>query len=443
MLPADSPFAPLSAPGPHPATAELRAYAAGTLAPADEHRIQAHALDCEPCAELLDGFAMTDAATTDAALATLRARLQARVGSDLALPAATLVATRPLWPRLAAAVALLGAIGAGLWGWEHQPTAEYAVAANHPAAAVPGGPAAEASGTANAPVLATAPAPDAAPRAVPAASDAAVATSDAASVMSPARPMPARPSAAEYAVLSPRRRAARLVPPGGPPAREELAPAAIAADAASLEDEAEARSDAQMRETPTGRAASVAPVAAATRENSALGRAKMAAASSMAQLARPSAATSDQAATPAAPAADSGQVAMNEVVVAVGKAKRANAAAGLPGNSVRVLDKPMPASPAIAPAPLGGTPALKDYLRREAAGFEPDETARHLPPGGSVKVRFVVGADGKVSNLQVVRGLRADYDEEALRIICEGPAWRPGIANGRRAALPMELTISF
>ena len=60
-----------------------------------------------------------------------------------------------------------------------------------------------------------------------------------------------------------------------------------------------------------------------------------------------------------------------------------------------------------------------------------------------MKVRFVVGADGKVSNLQVVRSLRADYDAEALRIICEGPAWRPGIANGRRASLPMELTISF
>ena len=443
MSPADSPFAPFSAPGPHPATAELRAYAAGTLAPADEHRIEAHTLDCEPCAELLDGFAMTDAATTDAALATLRARLQARVGANLALPAAPLAASRPLWPRLAAAVALLGAVGAGLWGWEHQPAAEHAVATNHPAAVAPGGSVSQAPGTENVPAAASAPATAAASTAAPETSDAALANGDAASVASPARPTPARQPATEYTVLSPRRRAARLVPPGGLPAREELAPAAITADDASPDAVAENHSDAQTRETPAGKAASAAPVAAETRENSGFGRAKMAAAPSMAQLARSSAAIRDQAATPAAPAADSGQVARQEVAVAVGKAKMANASAGLPGNSVRVHDKPMPASPAIAPAPLGGTPALKEYLRREGAGFEPEETARHLPPGGSVKVRFVVGADGKVSNLQVVRSLRADYDAEALRIICEGPAWRPGIANGRRASLPMELTVSF
>ncbi|MDQ2793641.1 MAG: zf-HC2 domain-containing protein, partial [Bacteroidota bacterium] len=87
MLPADSPFAPLPAPGPHPATAELRAYAAGTLSPADEHRLEAHSLDCERCAELLEGFSMSDAATTDHALAELRARLQARVADDALAPA--------------------------------------------------------------------------------------------------------------------------------------------------------------------------------------------------------------------------------------------------------------------------------------------------------------------------------------------------------------------
>jgi TonB family protein len=84
---------------------------------------------------------------------------------------------------------------------------------------------------------------------------------------------------------------------------------------------------------------------------------------------------------------------------------------------------------------------LRNYLYHEAAKFEPAEGERRL--NGSVRLRFTVGADGKLSNLQVVRGLRADYDEEALRLICEGPAWRPGIANGRRADLPMEVTVLF
>ncbi len=447
MSPADSPFAPLSAPGPHPATAELRAYAAGTLAPADEHRIEAHTLDCERCAELLDGFAMTDAATTDQALAELRARLQARVGADLALPAAPLAASRPLWPRLAAAVALLGAVGAGLWGWEHQPAAEHVVAVNQsaprPTATI--GSVAQAPRLGNAAAAASSATPNAASAAVPAASDAAVANRGAASVASPVLPTPAHQPAADYAVLSPRRRSAGLIPPAQQPDREKLAAATSNAADDSPDAVAATSRDEPLRETLDSRAASAAPAPAAakTREAPALGRAEAAAGLAVARLARPSAAApSGQVATTAAPAADSSQDAKKEVVVAAGKAKMANSPTGLPGNSVRVLNKPMPAVPAIAPAPVGGTPALKEYLRRQATGFEPEENARHLP-GGSVKVRFVVGADGKVNHLQVVRGLRADYDAEALRIICEGPAWRPGIANGRRAALPMELTISF
>jgi len=108
--------------------------------------------------------------------------------------------------------------------------------------------------------------------------------------------------------------------------------------------------------------------------------------------------------------------------------------------TARVADTPMPAAPAINPAPVGGTPALRDYLRREATGFEPENAK---PLTGTVRVQFTVGADGKVSNLKVVRGLRPDYDAEALRIVCEGPAWQPGIAGGRRAALPMEITVPF
>ena len=106
-----------------------------------------------------------------------------------------------------------------------------------------------------------------------------------------------------------------------------------------------------------------------------------------------------------------------------------------------VRDKPMPAAVAIAPAPITGTPALRNYLHREAAKFEPEEGQK--PLNGLVHLRFVVGADGQLSNLQVVRGIRADYNEEALRLVCEGPAWRPGVAGGRRAALPVELTVSF
>lgn len=136
------------------------------------------------------------------------------------------------------------------------------------------------------------------------------------------------------------------------------------------------------------------------------------------------------------PEADSSVTALGEVAIS-----RFSSKAKAFESSALVRDKAMLAVPAIAPAPAKGTSALRDYLRREAAEFELDEGAK--PLSGTVRLRFTVEADGKLSNIRVVRGIRADYDEEALRMVCEGPAWRPGIANGRRAALPMEITVSF
>ena len=426
MSPADSPFALPPAPGPHPAPAELRAYAAGTLAPADEHRIEAHSLECERCAELLEGFAMSDAATTDQALATLRARLQARVGSDLVLPAAPLAASRPLWPRLAAAVALLGAVGAGLWGWQHQPAAEHAVAVNQPAAARRAGlPAAPpASGAATTETVRTTPAPPTLAGAIEKPGSGAAADS---------RPLLARPDKAAYAVATPPHRfSQRLIAvprpaAGAPPAARTAADGENSpADAPSTAE----MSMAKVTGAPPAGAAS-APVMVASVPN----RGTVAPASPATQ-AEPAAAFATGAASEAAVLDEKADLAPAR------KTKAARAATELPGNSVRVLDQPMPASPAIAPAPVDGSSALYEYLRRQAAAFQPKEGTNRLL-GGHVKVRFVVQADGKVSNLQVVRGLRADYDSEALRIICEGPAWRPGITNGRRAALPMELMVNF
>ena len=400
MLPADSPFAPLPAPGPHPATAELRAYAAGTLPPADEHRIEAHALDCERCAELLEGFMMSDAATTDQALAGLRTRLQARVADDA--PALILrPASRPLWPRLAAAAALLGVMAGGIWGWEHQ----------HLPTEVASAP----------------PAPAAKPQ--PANSEALIANT-------PPQPIPAPPPATtapatasgrlvDYAAVRPRRRAAG----SRPFHRSARLAAPVLAD-----------QNADAAEASDGYTSQAAP--ATTEAKKITGRTAPSSAGEPATSAAAGEAAAPKVATtlPAAPAkaltmADSIALERQEVI-----ASRFSKAKAFESTAL-VRDKPMPAALAIAPAPVAGTPALRAYLHNEAAKFELEEGAK--PLHGTVRLRFMVGADGQLSNLQVVRGIRADYDKEALRLVCEGPAWRPGIAAGRRAALPMEITILF
>ncbi|MDO7850822.1 TonB family protein [Hymenobacter convexus] len=399
MSPADSPFAQLPAPGPHPPTAELRDYAAGQLAPADEHRIEAHTLDCERCAELVEGFAMSDGATTDRAVAELRTRLQARVGQAEPEPAAGWA-----WPRIAAAAALLAVVGTGIWGWEQYESAD------------PTTPTARVETTA-------------APAVSPAAIASKPVTSPAASISSATDSVPvaAAPQAnkpAYAAVTSAARRAApklRFVPPTAAQVaamkRAEDAKAAAAATADAPETAATVAGVAQATQAP--------PISDDNSRDAEVAKADVAPAAK------------SESAPPSRPATDT-MLSLSEVAVAApAKKMKALVSSAAPA---MVPNTPMPAGFAIRPVPVGGTPAFRDYLRREAAQFEPEKEARI---SGLVHVQFTVGADGQLSNLKVTRGMRADYDEEALRLVCEGPKWQPGIAGGRRAPLVMEFTIPF
>ncbi|GAA4038303.1 hypothetical protein GCM10022409_24690 [Hymenobacter glaciei] len=406
MLPADSPFASLPTPGPHPATVELRAYAAGTLSQTDEHRIEAHSLDCERCAELLEGFSMSDAATTDQALAGLRTRLQARIAEDVPLPI-VLPAGRSLWPRLAAAVALLGVVSGGIWSWE-QRSAPAPVAVQHPTVKKSVKPIASTTTVASV-------APSLPPQPV------LVLTERPILPTPPINRPPICPPLdlgrqADYAAV-------RRPQAAGP----DLSRRAAQPVASVL-----AEQKAEAAETTDGLASQSAPPATGTEA--------LASRVATSPAPKPEASVAvRETAAPATVASMADSIATRQQEAIASRMMKAKAA---PANSAAlVANTPMPATVAIAPAPVAGTPAFNTYLRHEAAKFEPEEGAK--PINGVVRLRFIVGADGKLSNLQVVRSMRADYDEEALRLVCEGPAWRPGIANGRRAALPMEITISF
>jgi len=102
----------------------------------------------------------------------------------------------------------------------------------------------------------------------------------------------------------------------------------------------------------------------------------------------------------------------------------------------------MPPPPALAAVPTGGYAALRDYLQKGTAEFEPE-----APDGprrsGRVLVRLHIGADGKIEQAEAVRKLRADYDAEAIRLLQEGPTWVPGISGGRRAAQTVDVPVTF
>jgi TonB family protein len=62
---------------------------------------------------------------------------------------------------------------------------------------------------------------------------------------------------------------------------------------------------------------------------------------------------------------------------------------------------------------------------------------------GKVFVQFIVEKDGSLSNIHVIRGLAAELDAEAIRVMKLSPKWHPGSQNRKHVRVLYNLPISF
>ena len=62
---------------------------------------------------------------------------------------------------------------------------------------------------------------------------------------------------------------------------------------------------------------------------------------------------------------------------------------------------------------------------------------------GRVIVGFVVGRDGSVSDIKVVRGINPELDAEAVRVVSMMPKWIPGKQRGKAVAVKYTMPIMF
>lgn len=62
---------------------------------------------------------------------------------------------------------------------------------------------------------------------------------------------------------------------------------------------------------------------------------------------------------------------------------------------------------------------------------------------GTVVVQFVVGEDGKVRDVTIIRSVREDLDEAAMEVIRQMPAWKPAIKDGVPVAASMTMPIKY
>ena len=474
LLPADSGEA-------HLPLALLRQYVAGTLPAAEQYRVERHTQACPRCADVLDGLAQTDLATTDQAISNLKTRLRTRVAE---LQPDTKPTVVPMWPwRQLAAVVLLLLVGTAVWLGVRRPTE---------------GPAAVprlAQRRAQPKTYATAPAPPAPTQTpTPVEQDAIAAAPNA--VPPPTGPMKI-PARRPTVVRRPREpvpvadlseaEAAGSIAMESPPSADygvEDRTSATASEVATEEvgkekaaDQAKRKSSSSVAAASAGRAAApAAPLASApVRESNRMANAAPVGTSTRTVRGRitdrnsgeglsgvtvtaKGTATSvrtaaDGSFTLAVPGSAKGlafalpgynsteqPVPTDTSALALTLAPRPALANKKAEEPVLVRREPAPAPVALAAMPVGGQRAFRNYLRDN---LEYPEKALKEEKEGSVKLSFVVNVDGTLQDIKVLRGLTEECDAEAIRLLKEGPAWHAAIVNGRRTARTVQISIPF
>ncbi|MDD4921982.1 MAG: energy transducer TonB [Bacteroidales bacterium] len=108
-------------------------------------------------------------------------------------------------------------------------------------------------------------------------------------------------------------------------------------------------------------------------------------------------------------------------------------------DSVSTSQKPL-VNAEIMPQYPGGEAKLIQFIKQNL----------HYPASawkngiqGRVVVRFMVTKTGEIANIQVIRGLDAACDNEAVRVIKLMPKWTPGFQKGKNVPTYFTLPILF
>ncbi|PXV64372.1 protein TonB [Dysgonomonas alginatilytica] len=94
----------------------------------------------------------------------------------------------------------------------------------------------------------------------------------------------------------------------------------------------------------------------------------------------------------------------------------------------------------VMPQFPGGMSELMRYL---GANIKYPTIAAENDIEGRVVLKFVVGKDGTISNIQVIRPLDPSCDKEAVRVVKMMSKWIPGMQNGHPVAVYFTLPVLF
>ena len=94
----------------------------------------------------------------------------------------------------------------------------------------------------------------------------------------------------------------------------------------------------------------------------------------------------------------------------------------------------------VMPSFPGGTAAFYEYVSKN---LKYPRKALNAQVEGKVIVRFVVGENGHVGQVEVLKGIGYDCDEEAIRVLLSSPDWIPGRQQGRNVKVRIMVPLTF
>jgi protein TonB len=102
-------------------------------------------------------------------------------------------------------------------------------------------------------------------------------------------------------------------------------------------------------------------------------------------------------------------------------------------NKIFMIAEKMPQFP-------GGEQEMMKFI---AENLKYPGKAQEAGVSGKVVVNFVVGRDGKITQIKVIRGIGMGCDEEAIRVLQKMPAWTPGLMGGKAVPVYFTFPIQF
>jgi len=90
----------------------------------------------------------------------------------------------------------------------------------------------------------------------------------------------------------------------------------------------------------------------------------------------------------------------------------------------------------------GGTAEMMKYIQKN---IQYPAMAREAGISGKCFLKFVVGGDGSISDVQILKSVAGcpECDKEAMRVVKSMPKWKAGKQNGRAVSVFFNLPINF